>query len=52
MARQEEICWNCSAEYAPARPAGASQMTAATASERFDDDGGHPGRLAPPLVGV
>jgi hypothetical protein len=52
MARQEEICWNCGAVYAPARPARPPEMTAETGTERFDDDGGYPARPAAPLVGV
>jgi predicted amidophosphoribosyltransferase len=54
MARQEEICWNCGAVYAPARASETDppKMAGATAAERFDDDGGHPARLAPALVGV
>jgi hypothetical protein len=52
MARQEEVCWNCGAVYAPARPPVPPEMSAGTAAERFDDDGGYPARLAPPLVAV
>jgi hypothetical protein len=53
MARQEEACWNCGAAVsAVAPPAGPPQLTAAAAADRFDDDGGHPARPAPLLVGV
>jgi predicted amidophosphoribosyltransferase len=53
MARQQEVCWNCGAAYAPLLAVGRAAPLAAAADDRWDDDGGHAAPLRPqPLVGV